>query len=372
MQFIDLQSQQDRLRAEIDRGIADVLAHGQYILGPEVRTFEERLATFVGAERALGCANGTDAILLPLLAWGIGPGDAVFCPSFTYCATAEVIALADAVPVFVDVDRDTYNMDPASLARAIAEVKAKGALVPRAVIAVDLFGQIADYPALEPIVRAEGMTLISDCAQGLGSTLDGRHPLHWADVQTTSFFPAKPLGCYGDGGAVMTDDAELATLIESLRFHGRGMEPYDTARIGLNSRLDTIQAAVLLAKMGVFEDEIAARNRIAARYTDGLKDHVLRTPHVADGVVSTWAQYTIEVPDPDGFCAALKSDGIPVARYYPRPTHRQTAYGHYPVSGNGLPNTMDAADHVVSLPMHAYLGEADQDRIMDAARAALR
>lgn len=371
MQFIDLHAQQTRLKTDIDAGIADVLAHGQYILGPQVREFETRLAGFVDAAHALGCANGTDAILLPLMAWGIGPGDAVFCPSFTYLATAEVIALVGATPIFVDVDRESYNMDPGSLAQAIAEVRAKGELNPRAVIAVDLFGQIADYPALAPIARAEGLKLISDCAQGLGSTLNDAHPLKWADVQTTSFFPAKPLGCYGDGGAVMTKDAELAGLMESLRFHGKSDVPYDTARIGLNSRLDTIQAAILLPKLAVFAQEIIARGNVATRYSDGLRDHVLRVPHLIDGAVSSWAQYTIEVSDPVALSARLKDQGIPSARYYPRPTHHQTAYADYPVVGNGLPHTMAAAKHVISLPMHAYLSAADQDHIIKAVQEAL-
>lgn len=371
MQFIDHHTQQTQIKAEIDAGIANVLAHGQYILGPEVRDFEAKLADFVGATHALGCANGTDAILLPLMAWGIGPGDAVFCPSFTYLATAEVIALMGATPVFVDVHRDSYNMDPNSLKQAISEVRAKGDLTPRAIIAVDLFGQIADYPALAPIAKAEELKLISDCAQGFGSTLKGAHPLHWVDVQTTSFFPAKPLGCYGDGGAVMTNDAELSALMESLRFHGKSDVPYDTARIGLNSRLDTLQAAILLPKLAVFSEEIKARGDIAARYSDALVDHVMRVPHLIDGAVSSWAQYTIEVPDPVALSGRLKDQGIPSARDEPGPTYRRTAYADYPVAGNGLPNTMDAAKHVISLPMHAYLTVADQDLIIKAVQDAL-
>lgn len=371
MQFIDLNAQQQRLKAGIDAGIAAVLAHGQYILGPQVTEFEGKLAEFADAKHAIGCANGTDAILLPLLAWGIGAGDAVFCPSFTYCATAEVIALTGATPVFIDIDRDTYNMDADSLKQAIYDVKTKGELRPRAVIAVDLFGQIANYDTITPIVRACGLKFISDSAQGFGSTLSGQHPLKWTDVQTTSFFPAKPLGCYGDGGATLTNDDALDSVIRSLRFHGKGQDPYDNVRIGINSRLDTLQAAILLPKLAIFADEIEKRNRIAKRYTEALTGHVTRAPVVLDSVLSTWAQYTIEVPNPQVFADILRSENIPTARYYPKPIHMQTAYKHYPLAGNGLPNTMGCIDHVISLPMHPYLSESDQDHIINVARSAL-
>ena len=367
MQFIDLHAQQSRLKDEIEAGIADVLRHGRYILGPQVQELEAKLAKFAQAAHAVTCANGTDAITLPLMAWDIGPGDAVFCPSFSYCATAEVIALRGATPVFVDIDRDTYNMDPDSLLTAIKQIQQQGQLTPRAVIIVDLFGQCADYTALAPICREAGLKIISDCAQGFGSTRGGHHPLEWADVQTTSFFPAKPLGCYGDGGAVLTQDDALNDLLRSLRFHGRGEAPFDSDHIGINSRLDTLQAAILLPKLAVFEDEIAKRNVIAARYTDGLKHHVTRTPKIDAGVVSTWAQYTLEVPDAAAFSQAMKADGLPTARYYPLPIHMHTAYQDFPLSGSGLPNTLAARNHVVSLPMHAYLSEADQDRILEAA-----
>ena len=371
MQFIDLHAQQKRLKADIDAGIASVLESGRYILGPQVKTFEEKLAAFGEAKHAIGCANGTDAISLPLMAWEVGPGDAVFCPSFTYCATAEVIALLGATPVFIDIDRDTYNMDVESLKTAIAQVRAEGELTPRAVIAVDLFGQSADYKALAPIVREAGLKFISDSAQGFGTTLDGHHPLHWTDVQTTSFFPAKPLGCYGDGGATLTNDDDMANKLGSLRVHGKGVDKYDNVRVGMNSRLDTLQAAILLPKLAVFGDEIEARNAVADRYRDGLAGVADRVPHVMDGVRSTWAQYTIEVPDPHAFAAALKEEGIPTARYYPKPVHMQTAYEHYPVSGNGLPNTMACIDHIISLPMHPYLEADDQDRIIESAKKAL-
>ena len=307
--FVDLGAQQARIKDKIDAGLARVLAHGQYILGPEVRELEEKLAAYAGTRYALGCANGTDAILLPLMAWEIGPGDAVFCPSFTYCATAEVIALRGATPVFIDVKRDDYNMCPDSLSRAIKQVNAAGKLTPRAVMTVDLFGRSADYPALAPIAKQHGLKLISDNAQGFGTTLGGKPPSHWADVVTTSFFPAKPLGCYGDGGAVMTDNAELLAVMKSLHVHGSGTDKYDNVRVGINSRLDTMQAAVLLAKMEVFEEELEMRNRVAAHYVNRLKSHVLRVPIIDNHVRNTWAQFTIEVEAPDALQAKLREVG---------------------------------------------------------------
>lgn len=372
IEFIDLKAQQRRLKPEIDAAIAKVLAEGRYIMGPEVKELEVNLASFGQAKHALGCANGTDALILPLLAWGIGPGDAVFCPSFTYCATAEVIAHIGATPVFVDIDRNTYNMDANSLEQAIGAVKAAGELTPRAVIAVDLFGQSADYTTITPIVKTHGLKLIADSAQGFGTRLNGKHPLHWADVATTSFFPAKPLGCYGDGGAVLTDDDQTADTINSLRIHGKGLDKYDNVRVGMNSRLDTLQAAILLPKLAIFEDEIAARNIAAQRYIDGLKDYAIRVPTVLSGVVSTWAQFTIEVPDHAAFAAGLKEKSIPTARYYPKPVHMQTAYAHFPVAPNSLPNTMDCIDNIISLPMHPYLTETTQDMIIETAQSLLK
>lgn len=371
IEFIDLKAQQARLKTEIDAGIADVLANGRYIMGPQVKELEANLAEFGQAEKALGCANGTDALILPMMAWGIGPGDAVFCPSFTYCATAEIIAHVGATPVFIDINRQTYNMDADSLRNAIQEVIAKGELTPRAVIAVDLFGQSADYNAIAPIAREFDLKLVADSAQGFGTTLDGAHPVKWADIATTSFFPAKPLGCYGDGGAILTNNSDLAATIDSLRIHGKGTDKYDNVRVGLNSRLDTIQAAILLPKLAVFGDEIASRNVVANRYIDGLKGHAMRVPVVLDNVLSTWAQFTIEVPDHAAFAAALKEKGIPTARYYPKPVHMQTAYSHFPVAGNGLSNTEDCIDNIISLPMHPYLDADTQDMIIETAKAAL-
>lgn len=369
MDFIDLKSQQARISTEINTAIAKVLEHGRYILGPEVTQFENDLATFGKAKHTVSCANGTDALILPMMAWGIGPGDAVFCPSFTYVATAEAIALLGATPVFIDIDRATYNLDTQSLKTAILAVKQTSELTPKAVIAVDLFGQSADYPKITPIAKAHGLKLIADSAQGFGASLNGNQPLDWCDVATTSFFPAKPLGCYGDGGAILTNDGELVDVLKSIRMHGAGTDKYDNVRIGVNSRLDSIQAAILIEKLKIYGDEVDARMKIAARYKAGLKSSVRAVPYLMDGSISSWAQYTIEVDDRDGFMAHMREHDIPTASYYPRPIHLQSAYTHYSVAGNGLANTEDAMKYAVALPMHAYLNEDDQDRIIDAALA---
>jgi dTDP-4-amino-4,6-dideoxygalactose transaminase len=377
--FIDLGAQQRRIKPAIDAAIQKVLAHGIYVMGPEVREFEAQLATVGQAKRALTCANGTDAIALPLIAWGIGAGDAVFCPSFTFAATPEVVPWTGAEPVFVDVLPDTYNLDPDKLEAAIDAISGEGRLNPRAVIAVDLFGQPANYQRLSEITRRHGLKLISDSAQGFGCTLDGKHPIHWADVATTSFFPAKPLGCYGDGGAVLTNDDDLWDVMDSLRVHGKAVagdmkgrtfdhDPrYLNMRIGMNSRLDTLQAAILIEKLAVFESEIEARQVVAERYTEGLNS-IVKVPSVIERGVSVWAQYTIEHPARDDLSAHLKTQGVPTAAYYPVPMHRQAPYSHYPQPG-GLPVSEAAADRVLALPMHAYLDPATQDRIVEAVRS---
>ncbi|ACG79473.1 DegT/DnrJ/EryC1/StrS family protein [Phenylobacterium zucineum HLK1] len=380
--FIDLQAQRARLGQPLEDAILKVVRSGAYIMGPEIAQLEAELAAFGQAPHALSCASGTDALVLPLMAWGIGPGDAVFCPSFTFAATAEAAPLVGASPVFVDVLPDTYNLDPGKLEAAIEAVKAKGALTPKAIIAVDLFGQPADYPALFEIAQRHGLKLIADSAQGFGCTLNGHHPIHWADATTTSFFPAKPLGCYGDGGAVLSKDARLHDLLVSLRVHGQAVKSdlegrtfdhdpkYLNMRVGTNSRMDTVQAAVLLQKLTIFADEIEARNRVAARYAEGLAG-VVTTPKVIDGGVSVWAQYTVETDDRDGLAAALREQGIPTAVYYPMPLHRQPPYAGYPQPG-GLPVTEEKAGRVISLPMHAYLEPDIQDRIIEAIRAHVR
>jgi dTDP-4-amino-4,6-dideoxygalactose transaminase len=378
--FIDLLAQRRRLGARIDAAVMRVVDSGQYVLGPEVRQLEQRLAAYAGAAHCLSCANGTDAIALPLLAWGIGPGDAVFCPSFTFAATPEVVAWLGAEPVFVDIDPDTYNLNPAHLDVSIEMIARKGALKPKAVIAVDLFGQLADYPAIAEITRRHGLKLIADSAQGFGATLGGAHPIAWADAQTTSFFPAKPLGCYGDGGAVLANDAELAELIDSLRVHGKATgrdarqfahDPkYLNPRVGMNSRLDTIQAAILLEKLDIFEEEIGARQLVADRYAAGL-GNMVKTPTVIAGGRSVWAQYTIETQDRSGVAASLKERGVPTAVYYPIPMHRQPAYAGYVSGPGGLPVTEAAAERVISLPMHPYLSKETQAHIVESVRDSL-
>lgn len=380
--FIDLQAQRARLGQPLEDAILKVVRSGAYIMGPEIAQVEKELGEFGQAPFVLSCGSGTEAIQLPLMAWGIGPGDAVFCPSFTFAATAEVMPLVGASPVFVDVLPDTYNLDPVKLDAAIEAIKAEGKLTPRAVIAVDLFGQPADYPAISAVAKKHGLKLIADSAQGFGCTLNGQHPIAWADVTTTSFFPAKPLGCYGDGGAVLCKDERLHDLLVSLRVHGQAVKSdiagktfdhdpkYLNMRIGMNSRMDTIQAAVLLQKLTIFADEIAARNRVADRYGAGLSD-VVRTPKVIEGGVSVWAQYTIETEDRDGLVAHLKAAEIPSAVYYPIPIHRQEIYSRYPAPG-GLPVTDAAAEKVMSLPMHPYLTADHQDQVIAAIRAFVK
>ncbi len=373
--FIDLATQRDRIRHKVDHRIATVLDHGAFVMGPEIRELEAALGAFGQMPYTLSCASGTDALALPLMAWGIKPGDVVFCPSFTFASTAEVVAWLGATPYFVDVDADTFNMDPAHLEAAIAEVAGKDGLTPRAIIAVDLFGQPADYPALRRIADAHGLKLISDAAQGYGGTIDGELSSKWSHVVSTSFFPAKPLGCYGDGGAVQTDDAELNEIMASLRVHGQNVEDkYDNVRIGMNGRMDTLQAAILMEKLAIFPDEIAARGRVAARYSEMLAGIVTPQKLLRDAV-STWAQYTIRLPegtDRNAFAASLREAGVPTAIYYPKPLHRQTAYRHFPVTGGELPVSDALSRDVISLPMHAYLDEATQDRIVAAVKAALQ
>ncbi|OYX56032.1 MAG: aminotransferase DegT [Brevundimonas subvibrioides] len=376
--FIDLQAQRRRLGGKIEAAIMAVVESGAYVMGPPVREFETALAAFGGAKHALGCANGTEALALPLMAWGLRPGDAVFVPSFTFCATAEVVPWLGATPVFIDIDPRTYNIDPGHLEAAIEATIAEGRLRPRVVIAVDLFGQPADYPAIKAICDRYGLKLIADSAQGFGCTIDGDHPLKWADVTTTSFFPAKPLGCYGDGGAVLTDDDDLAQEIDSYRVHGKAVAKdlvgrtfehdtkYLNMRVGMNSRLDTVQAAVLIEKLKVFPQEIEWRTRIAARYNALLAPHVTAVPHLPAGNVSNWAQYTIEHPDRDGLAAHLRDQGVPSAVYYPIPLHLQPAYDMHPRGPQGLPVTEALMKAVISLPMHADLDEATQDRIVAA------
>jgi dTDP-4-amino-4,6-dideoxygalactose transaminase len=369
--FIDLAAQRQRLGKAVDDAVLKVVNHCGFVMGPEVGVLEADLAAFCGARHVISCANGTDALGLILMAKGVKPGDAVLCPSFTFAATAEVVAWMGATPVFVDIREDTFNLDPASLEDAIATAR-RLRLNPVGLISVDLFGQPADYDAVEPICAREGLWLLSDAAQSFGAAYKGRKVGTIGMATATSFFPAKPLGCYGDGGAVFTDDDELAAVMRSLRIHGQGTDKYDNVRIGMNGRLDTIQAAVLIEKLKIFPDEVLARDRIARRYNDLLR-HAAIVPVVPEGLTSVWAQYTLRVCgfDRDAFQADLKRAGVPTAAYYPKPLHRQTAYKAYPIAGKGLPVSERLANEVISLPMHPYLTDAVQDRIVRAAGEAL-
>jgi dTDP-4-amino-4,6-dideoxygalactose transaminase len=370
--FIDLAAQRRRLGKSIDEAVSRVLNHCQFINGPEVTALEQALKDFSGAKHVVSCASGTDALLMVLMAKQVGPGDAVLCPSFTFCATGEAVALTGATPIFVDVDEATFNIDAASLNRGIANAKQRG-LKPVAVIPVDLFGQSADHDAIAEVAEAEGLFVLDDAAQGFGATYKGRRLGTFGLATATSFFPAKPLGCFGDGGAIFTDDDELAETLRSIRVHGQGSDKYDNVRLGLTGRLDTIQAAVLLEKLKIFEDEIAARNRVAERYARGL-GNVVTVPRLAPGCSSIWACYTIRLPkgtDRDGFAAALKAQGVPTAIYYTKSMHQQTAYRDFPVADGGLPASESLSNDVISLPVHAYLDEATQDRVIAAVRAAL-
>jgi dTDP-4-amino-4,6-dideoxygalactose transaminase len=370
--FIDVAAQRRRLGTSIDEAVSRVLAHCQFINGPEVTQLEAALAAFSGAKHVVTCASGTDALLMVLMAKNVGRGDAVLCPSFTFCATGEVVALTGATPVFVDVDEATFNIDVDSLKRGIATAKKLG-LKPRAVIPVDLFGQSADHDAIGAVAQAEGLFVLDDAAQAFGASYKGRRLGTFGLVTATSFFPAKPLGCFGDGGAILTDDAALAETLRSIRVHGQGSDKYDNVRLGLTGRLDTIQAAILIEKLKIFEEEIAARNKVAERYAQGL-GNVVTVPYVASGVTSVWAQYTIRLPagtNRDEFAAALKAQGIPTAIYYPKSMHQQTAYRDYPVADGGLPISEKLSEDVISLPMHAYLDEPTQERIIKAVRGAV-
>jgi UDP-2-acetamido-2-deoxy-ribo-hexuluronate aminotransferase len=367
--FIDVAAQRRRLGPAVDEAVARVLAHCQFINGPEVTALEAALAAFCGAKHVVTCASGTDALVMVLMGKGVGRGDAVLCPSFTFCATGEAVALTGATPLFVDVDEATFNIDAASFKRGIATAKRLG-LKPRGVIPVDLFGQSADHDEVFAIAVAEGMFVLDDAAQAFGASYKGRRLGGMGVITATSFFPAKPLGCYGDGGAIFTDDAAFAEVMRSIRVHGQGSDKYDNVRLGVTGRLDTIQAAVLIEKLKIFDDEIAARNKVAERYAQGL-GNVVTVPRLAEGHTSVWAQYTIRLPagtDRDAFAAALKAQGVPTAIYYPKSMHQQTAYKAYPIADGGLPVSERLSSDVISLPMHAYLDEASQDRVIQAVR----
>ena len=367
MQFIDLGAQRARIRDRLRAAIDSVVDDGRYILGPQVAEFEKKIAAYVGTRHAVACANGTDALLLPLYAHGIGPGDAVFVPSFTFAATAEVVALAKAEPVFVDVDADTYNIDIASLEAAIAMVKKEGRLKPKAIIPVDLFGLAADYDAIMKIAAREDLLVVEDAAQSIGGRADATMCGAFGHIAGTSFYPAKPLGCYGDGGAMFTNDDALAEKLRSFAFHGKGETQYDNIHIGINSRLDTLQAAILIEKLAILEDEMEARRRVAQRYAEGLGDVVKAAGNPGEGR-SAWAQYAIETPKRDGLKAHLQEKGIPSVIYYVKPLHSQVAYRDFPRTPTGLTVSETLPGRILCLPMHPYLSEADQDLIIETIR----
>jgi dTDP-4-amino-4,6-dideoxygalactose transaminase len=372
LQFIDVAAQRRHLGTRIDDAVRRVMDHCQFINGPEVHELERALSEFCGAKHSIGVSSGTDALVLVLMAKGIGRGDAVICPSFTYAASPESVALVGATPVFCEVEEKTFNVDPAGIERAVSSAR-KAGLTPKALMTVDLFGLPADYEAINPVAEQLGLYVIDDAAQAFGADAKGRKIGTLAPVTTTSFFPAKPLGCYGDGGAIFTDDDALAGLIRSLRNHGQGTDRYDNVRIGMTGRLDTIQAAVLIEKLKIFADETVARERIARRYNAALSD-IVRVPHLSNEHTCVWAQYTIRVSGGrrDALAKALGAQGIPTAQYYPVPSHRQRAYLDYPVAEGGLGVTEKLIGEVISLPMHAYLDEPTQDRIVAAVRGALR
>jgi dTDP-4-amino-4,6-dideoxygalactose transaminase len=373
MQFIDLKTQYSRLKTDIDARIAAVLDRQAFIQGPEVRELEAALAEFSGAGHVVSCANGTDALQLALMALEIGPGDAVFVPSFTYTATAEVILLLGARPVFVDVDADTFNVDFASIESAVRRVRAAGELRPAALLTVDLFGQPVDYDRARALADEQGLAFISDAAQGFGADFNGRRVgSGLADITTTSFFPAKPLGCYGDGGAIFTDNGEYAEVIRSICLHGKGTAKYDVVRVGVNSRLDTLQAAILLPKLAAFPEEIERRHEVANAYIERLRGHVSTPLAPPQGSRYAWAQFTVKVENRDKVQARLKEAGIPSNVYYPRPMHLQPAYLEFGGREGSLPVSEHLSDVVLSLPMHPYLTTEEIDQVCSSLVTAVR
>lgn len=374
MQFRDLAKQYEVLKKDIDQAMVSVAQQSRYIMGPQVKELEQQLADYVGVKHCLSCANGTDALTLALKAWGIGPGDAVFVPDFTFFSSAEVVALEGATPIFVDVCADTYNIDTKSLEKAIELTLAEGKLKPRVVVAVDLFGLPANYPEVKAVARKYGLLILEDGAQGFGGTINGQKDCSFGDISTTSFFPAKPLGCYGDGGAVFTDNDEWAELINSYRVHGKGTDKYDNVRIGMNSRLDTLQAAILQVKLRAFDNEVKRVNEAAAHYTRLLENHVV-TPVIPEGFRSSWAQYTIRLNSEEqrnSIQQALKEAGIPSMVYYPKTMHQQTAFAQ-----TAQPTDCDSyvarrlCATVLSLPMHPYIETSEIENICSTLIATL-
>jgi dTDP-4-amino-4,6-dideoxygalactose transaminase len=364
--FIDLKAQQQAILPSLWERLDRVLTHGQYIMGPEVQELEERLAAYVGVKHAISCSSGTDALLMPLMAYGVGPGDAIFTTPFTFIATAEVIQLLGATPVFVDIDPRTFNIDPDALAETIIGLKKNhltSSLRPKGIIPVDLFGQPADYDGINAIAQKHGLFVLEDAAQSFGATYKGRRAGSLAVVAATSFFPAKPLGCYGDGGAIFTDDDQLAEMLRSIRIHGQGSHRYENVRLGLNGRFDTLQAAVLLAKLEVFDREVLARQEVASRYRDALGGHIT-VPYVSPACTSVWAQYSILSDQRTMLQGKLREAGIPTAIYYPLPLHLQGAFAHLGYKSGDFPVGEGTAARIFSLPMHPYLAPPQQERII--------
>lgn len=374
MQFRDLQKQYQVLKSDVDHAIGQVLTTGNFISGTQVTELEEKLASYVGVKHCITCGNGTDALTLALMVWNIGSGDAVFVPDFTFFASGETPAYEGATPVFVDVEEDTFNMSPASLEEAILQIKKEGKLNPRVIVVVDLFGQPADYPRIRQIADKYGLFILEDGAQGFGGQIRQQRACSFGDISTTSFFPAKPLGCYGDGGAVFTDHDEWAALLRSYRIHGKGTDKYDNVRIGMNSRLDTLQAAVLQVKFKAFEEyELEEVNKVAGRYTKLLSDMV-KTPKDNEGFYSSWAQYSILLKDKvqrDGLQAYLKEKGVPTMVYYPKPMSRQGAFHGMDCVKTDLSVTADLCRRVLALPMHPYLTKEEQDVVIEEIKRYL-
>ena len=376
MEFRDLKHQYAVLKDEIDKNIAEVCSSARYISGPQVKELEQQLAEYVGVKHCITCANGTDALTLALIAWGVGKGDAVFVPDFTFFSTGECPAAEGATPIFVDVDERTFNIDPDRLEQAIIKVKNEGKYTPKVVAAVDLFGQPADYPRIKEICKKYDLLLLEDGAQGFGSSIDGKMACSFGDISTTSFFPAKPLGCYGDGGAIFTNNDEWAAMLRSLAVHGKNAEnKYDNIRLGMNSRLDTIQAAILEVKLKAFREyELDDVNKAAQMYNEALKDTSLVLPLVKDNFVSSWAQYTVQLPesvDRDALQAKLKEQGIPTMVYYMKPMHVQGAFAGTDSVDADCPATDKLCKTVLSLPMHPYLTQEDVNKVADALKSAL-
>ena len=365
MQFIDLKTQQEKIKAGIDARIQTVLAHGKYIMGPEIKEFEQVLVDFVKVKHCIACSSGTDALLMALMAWDIGPGDAVFTSPFTFIATAEVVQLLGATPVFVDIDENTFNINPVKLDEEINRIKKEGKLTPKVIMPVDLFGLPANYPEIDSISRKYDLLVLEDGAQGFGGSIEGKMACSFGTMAATSFFPAKPLGCYGDGGAIFTNEDSLAEKLASIRVHGKGGHKYDNVRVGINGRFDTLQAAILLEKMTIFPEEIRLRNVVAAQYTERLKNKVI-TPFIPDGYVSAWAQYSIVAESADHrteIQERLKNHDIPTAIYYPIPLHLQTAFTELGYQKGDFPVSELTSERILSLPMHPYLTESDIEKI---------